>query len=140
MISKQDFIELVWDYSVNGCDSRVIMLMNDKKREIIALAAGDTENIEDDDMATDKTLDSYYQDFVKAEKEIYIAWAKTRTAEYAKTHKGRNTLERECIKNGYISIEPSKLDPKVKSNGKMIFALSKNVYGTGKNWIPVCDD
>lgn len=72
-------------------------------------------------------------------KEHWIAWAKSLTAEYAKTHKGRNALERECIEKGYIIIEPKKLDMSVTDNRKMVFALSKNTYGTGKNWVPVCE-
>ena len=32
----------------------------------------------------------------------YVEWAKKLTKEYAKTHKGRNDLEKECIKKGYL--------------------------------------
>lgn len=77
--------------------------------------------------------------FVQKTKEEWIAYAKGLTARYAKTHKGRNELERKCIREGYIVIEPKELGTSLFDERKMIFALSQNVFGTGKNWVPICE-
>lgn len=70
--------------------------------------------------------------------ENWIEVAKKFTAEYAKTHKGRNELERRCIRDGYLIIEANKLDKTCMDDGRYLFALSKNTSGSGKNFVPIC--
>ena len=59
----------------------------------------------------------------------YVEWAKKLTKEYAKTHKGRNDLEKECIKKGYLVNKLGEMYSSVLPSEKDnlgIFALDKS--------------
>lgn len=59
----------------------------------------------------------------------WIEVAKSWTAEYAKTHKGRNKLEKECIKKGYLIKRLGEIIPDCHNDEKNklgIFALDKH--------------
>ena len=61
-----------------------------------------------------------------------VKWAKGLTAKYAKTHKGRNALEKECIKKGYVVARLSQIYKNVNERDKLgVFALTSETYREG---------
>lgn len=63
-------------------------------------------------------------------KKDFIEMAKRYTQNYAENHKGRNTLEKRCIKNGYLIMKTENIFPNCSDSqrGKLhIFALDFNI-------------
>lgn len=63
-------------------------------------------------------------------KKDFIEMAKRYTQRYAENHKGKNELEKKCIKNGYLIMKTEKIFPDCSENqrGKLhIFALDFNI-------------
>lgn len=61
----------------------------------------------------------------------WVEVAKKWTARYAKTHKGRNTLEKECIKKGYVVARYGEIFKdciESERNRLGIFALDFNTF------------
>lgn len=62
----------------------------------------------------------------------WVEVAKKWTSEYAKTHKGRNKLEKECIKKGYLIKKMNEIIPDCREDEKNklgLFALQMNICG-----------
>jgi len=73
--------------------------------------------------------------YEKAHLLHWVEYAKWLTADYAKTHKGRNALEKECIKKGYLITSLNLLGE--KGNRKILWALHKSPRSKN-NWVPIC--
>ena len=72
----------------------------------------------------------------------WIRVAKSMTAKYAKNHKGRNKLEKECLEKGYLIKKLGEMSPDCREDEKnklVIFALEKMPWGSWhrSNFVPL---
>ena len=60
-MTKQNFIDVVIDYTANGNDGNLVKKLTDEQREIVAIASRDTVDVALEDM--EEALDVYYEDY-----------------------------------------------------------------------------
>lgn len=66
--------------------------------------------------------------------------AKNWTAKYAETHKGRNALEKECIRKGYIVRKYGEVFPDcadIQKNKIGVFALNFNIISRKGGFVAI---